>query len=50
MVDAKGPVMDDGKTVTLFNGLCVFAPGALISHGIQWPEIDAQIVERIVYE
>ena len=27
MVDAKGPEMDEAETVTLFNDLCVFAPG-----------------------
>ena len=40
MVDAKGPEMDEAETVTLFNDLCVFAPGALIGRGIQWQEID----------
>ena len=44
MVDAKGPSMDEAETVTLFNDLCVFAPGALIDHGIQWEEIDAHNV------
>jgi hypothetical protein len=36
IVDAKGPEMDEAETVTLFNDLCVFAPGALIDPGIQW--------------
>ena len=40
MVDAKGPEMDEAETVTLFNDLCVFAPGALIGRGIRWQEID----------
>lgn len=44
VVDAKGPEMDEAETVTLFNDLCVFAPGALIGRGIQWQEIDAQTV------
>jgi uncharacterized protein DUF6544 len=44
MVDAKGPVMDEAETVTLFNDLCVFAPGALIDRGVQWEEIDAHTV------
>lgn len=44
MVDAKGPVMDEAETVTLFNDLCVLAPGALIDRGIQWQEIDPQTV------
>ena len=33
IVDAKGPEMDEAETVTLFNDLCVFAPGALIGRG-----------------
>ena len=44
MVDAKGQVMDEAETVTLFNDLCVMAPGALIDRGIQWQEIDAHTV------
>jgi hypothetical protein len=44
MVDASGPEMDEAETVTLFNDLCVFAPGALIHSGIQWEEIDGRTV------
>jgi hypothetical protein len=44
MVNAKGPVMDRAETVTVFNDLCVFAPGALVDHDIQWQEIDAYTV------
>ena len=40
MVDAKGPDMNKAETVTLFNDMCVFAPGALVDPGIQWREID----------
>jgi len=29
MVSAKGPVMDRGETVTLFNDMCVLAPSLL---------------------
>ncbi|MET0844306.1 MAG: DUF6544 family protein [Mycetocola sp.] len=39
VVDAKGPVMDEAETVTLFNDLCVFAPGMLVDPRIQWREI-----------
>jgi hypothetical protein len=39
MVDAKGPEMDQAETVTLFNDLCVFAPGALIDPRIRWQVI-----------
>lgn len=45
MVDAKGPEMDEAETVTLFNDLCVFAPGALVDRGIVWQEIDAHTVK-----
>ncbi|MGV9012503.1 MAG: DUF6544 family protein [Flavobacteriales bacterium] len=44
MVNAKGPEMDEAETVTLFNDLCVFAPGALIDNRIQWQVIDPQTV------
>ena len=44
MVDAKGPWMDEAETVTLFNDLCVLAPGALIDRHIQWQEIDSHTV------
>ena len=44
MVDAKGPEMDEGETVTMFNDMCVFAPGALIDRGVQWQEIDPHTV------
>lgn len=45
LVDASGPIMDRVETVTLFNDLCVFAPGALISPNISWQEIDATTVK-----
>lgn len=45
IVDAKGPEMDAAETVTVFNDLCVFAPGALVDHDIQWREIDARTAE-----
>jgi hypothetical protein len=44
MVDAKGPQMDEGETVTLFNDLCVMAPAALIDPGIRWQEIGAHTI------
>jgi hypothetical protein len=44
MVDARGPEMDEAETVTLFNDLCVFAPGALIDRRIQWQTSDSQAV------
>jgi hypothetical protein len=44
IVDASGPEMDEAETVTLFNDMCVFAPGALIDHAIAWKEIDPHTV------
>jgi hypothetical protein len=44
VVDAKGPEMDEAETVTLFNDLCVFAPGALVDPKIQWREINPHTV------
>jgi hypothetical protein len=40
MADAKGPDMTRAETVTLFNDLCILAPGALISPLITWEPID----------
>ncbi len=45
VVDARGPEMDQGETVTLFNDLCVLAPGALVGAPVRWREIDARTVE-----
>ncbi len=40
VVDARGPKMDQGETVTLFNDLCLMAPAALINRErIQWEEV-----------
>ena len=44
MVEAKGPELTRTETVTLFNDLCVLAPGALVSPAIAWEPIDAQRV------
>jgi len=41
MVDAKGPELTRAETVTLFNDLCLLAPGALVSPRITWEPIDA---------
>jgi hypothetical protein len=40
MVNAAGPDMDRGETVTLFNDLCVLAPAALIDAPLTWQSID----------
>ncbi len=36
VVEAKGPKMDQGETVTLFNDMCLLAPATLIDRNIQW--------------
>lgn len=40
IVDARGPVMDRSETVTLFNDMCILAPGSLLSPAITWEPID----------
>lgn len=40
VIDASGPEMDQGETVTVFNDLVVFAPAALIDAPIAWEPID----------
>ncbi len=38
VVDASGPQMDQGETVTLFNDMCLLAPATLLDPGIAWSE------------
>ncbi len=38
-VDLKGPDLTRAETVTLFNDMCFFAPGALISAAIAWEPV-----------
>lgn len=45
MVNAAGPDLDRAETVTLFNDLCLLAPGALIGARITWHTIDADHVQ-----
>lgn len=45
VVDAKGPEMNQGETVTLFNDMCFMAPATLIDRNIEWKEIDEKSVE-----
>lgn len=40
MVDARGPEMDRAESVTLFNDMCLLAPGTLLGPGISWEPID----------
>jgi hypothetical protein len=44
MVNAAGPEMDQGETVTVFNDLCVLAPSALVDAPILWEPIDSHRV------
>ncbi|MCY7343615.1 MAG: hypothetical protein LH603_17725 [Pseudonocardia sp.] len=44
MVDADGAEFTHGETVTLFNDLCVLAPGALVSADVSWQPVDAHCV------
>jgi len=45
VVDAKGPEMDQGETVTFFNDMCCMAPATLIDRNIEWDTIDALTVK-----
>jgi len=50
MVDARGDVMDQSEAVTLFNDMCLLAPGTLIDPGIEWEPVDARTVRaRFTY-
>lgn len=40
VADNTGLEMDQSETVTYFNDLCVFAPGALLDADVVWEEID----------
>jgi hypothetical protein len=44
IVDAAGDVMDRSETVTLFNDMCLLAPGTLLDPGIAWEPVDATTV------
>ena len=39
VADAKGPEMNHGETVTLFNDMCLLAPATLISDSIRWDSL-----------
>jgi hypothetical protein len=39
--DARGDEMDRAETVTLFNDMCLLAPGSLIDPRVTWQPIDA---------
>jgi hypothetical protein len=41
---ASGPEMSEGETVTMFNDMCVMAPGTLIDPAIVWEPVDDRTV------
>lgn len=45
LVSESGPELTRAETVTLFNDLCVLAPGALIDPAIEWMTVDERAVE-----
>jgi hypothetical protein len=47
LVDAHGPVMDRSETVTVFNDMCLLAPGTLLDRRITWRERDDRAVDAI---
>lgn len=47
VVDARGPEMNEGDTVTLFNDMCLFAPASLIDPRISWETIDNNEVKAV---
>lgn len=47
VVDAKGPEMDQGETVTMFNDMCCMVPATLIDKNIIWEDIDDLTVNAI---
>jgi len=45
VADAKGPEMNQGETVTVFNDMCFMAPATLIDKNIHWEIIDSLTVK-----
>lgn len=44
IADARGPEMDQGETVTVFNDMCFMAPATLINKNIKWEILDTTTV------
>jgi hypothetical protein len=42
LIDARGPEMNQGETVTLFNDMCVMAPATLIDPAVRWDAVDTR--------
>jgi len=47
MVNASGDIMDRSEAVTLFNDMCLLAPGTLIDQNIRWEPMDARRVRAL---
>jgi hypothetical protein len=45
VIDGKGKEMNEGETVTVFNDMCMLAPGSLIDSRIEWQEVDSTTVK-----
>ena len=45
VVDAKGPEMNHGETLMVFNDMCCMAPATLIDKNIHWEVIDQLTVK-----
>ncbi len=45
VVNAAGPKMRQGETVTVFNDLCVMAPAALIGAPVEWSVLGEGVVQ-----
>jgi len=45
LVDARGPEMNQGETVTFFNDICCIAPAQLTDKNIQWEPVDELTVK-----
>ncbi len=47
VVRASGREMDQGETVTMFNDMCVMAPGTLVDRTIEWQSIDSRTARAV---
>lgn len=47
VADAKGPEMDRGETVTLFNDMCLLAPATLADTSIRWRTLSDTVVMAV---
>lgn len=47
IVDARGPELDRAETVTIFQELVAFAPGAIVGAPIRWTSVDEHRVRGV---